>query len=54
MLRRVFAWVLLIGFVLLLLNILFIGFYRTLSAFIYIVIALAFIFTSKADRNNHS
>lgn len=52
--RRLIAWALLTGFVLLILNILFIGFYRTLSAFIYIVIALAFIFISKADGNNNS
>jgi hypothetical protein len=52
MIRRIFAWALLIGFVLLVANILVIGYQRTLSAVIYIVIVLAFLFTIKTARKN--
>jgi uncharacterized membrane protein HdeD (DUF308 family) len=48
--RRILAWVLLVGFIFLIVNIVFIGFYRTTSLMIYILIALYFIFTS--NRKN--
>ena len=46
-LKRVGAWILLILFVLLVANILFIGFYATASAYVYVVIALVFLFGHK-------
>ncbi|NLK86876.1 MAG: hypothetical protein GX279_05215 [Clostridiaceae bacterium] len=49
--RRIIAWALLAGFVLLLLNVMFIKFYWQLSMVIYIIIAFAFlIYNSKATR----
>ncbi len=49
--RRIFAWVLLAGFVLLLLNVMFIKFYWQLSMVIYLIIAFAFlIYNGKATR----
>ncbi len=49
--RRILAWVLLAGFVLLLLNIMFIKFYWQLSMVLYLLIAFAFLlYNSKATR----
>jgi hypothetical protein len=49
--RRILAWVLLAGFVLLLMNVMFIKFYWQLSMVIYIIIAFAFLlYNSKAVR----
>lgn len=49
--RRILAWVLLAGFVLLLLNIMFIRFYWQLSVMIYLIIAFAFLlYNSKVRR----
>ena len=47
MAKRVIAWILAAGFVFLVANILFIGLYRGLSALIYILIVLTFLFTLK-------
>lgn len=47
MLKRVFAWVLLVGFVLLLLNIMTVRYFLAPSIAIYLVIAVWFLFTSK-------
>ncbi len=47
MVKRVFAWALLIGFVLLLLNIMVFHFYLIPSIAIYLVIAIWFIFNNK-------
>lgn len=47
MIKRIFAWVLLVAFVLLVANIIFIGYYRGLSAIIYAIIAVAFILFNK-------
>ncbi len=44
MFKRVMAWILLAGFLLLLLNIAVFGIYRELSAAIYLVIMLVFVF----------
>ncbi len=44
MLKRVIAWFLLIGFVLLLANILWLHFFMMQSLVIYAVIAVAFLF----------
>ena len=45
--KRVLAWVVLIGFVLLIVNITFIGFYRTPSFIVYLVIAGYYLFAGK-------
>lgn len=42
MYRRVFAWILIAGFVLLVSNILFIGWKREACAYVYLVIAASF------------
>ena len=47
MLKRVFAWVLLAGFVLLLLNIMTVQYLLAPSIAIYVVIAVWFIFNNK-------
>jgi len=43
MLKRVLAWVLLIGFILFIVNFAFIGLYRTESIVVYLVIIAAFL-----------
>ncbi len=43
MIRRIAAFVLLAGFALLIVNILFIGYRRTVSLTVYAIIAVAFI-----------
>ncbi|RCX16853.1 hypothetical protein DFR58_10980 [Anaerobacterium chartisolvens] len=43
MIRRIAAFVLLAGFVLLIVNILFIGYHRTASLTVYAIVAVAFI-----------
>ncbi|MCX8130687.1 MAG: hypothetical protein N3I35_11385 [Clostridia bacterium] len=48
--RRILAWIVLAGFVLLLANIIFIGYYRMQSIGIYAFIALLFLFTSKIGK----
>ena len=51
MVRRILAWVVLAGFILLLLNIMFFRFYWQLSVAIYIIVMLGFIlYSSKARR----
>jgi hypothetical protein len=47
MLRRVFAWVLLAGFILLILNIAVFHYFLEASIFVYLIIAIWFIFTNK-------
>jgi predicted MFS family arabinose efflux permease len=47
MLRRVLAWVLLVGFILLLLNIVMFQYYLETSILLYLIIAIWFIFTNK-------
>jgi len=47
MIRRVMAWVLLAGFVLLLLNILMFHYYLEVCILIYLIIAIWFMFTNK-------
>lgn len=54
--KRIFAWVLLAGFFLLLLNLIFFKFYWQLSMVVYLIIVFAFLltngkFTAK-DANN--
>ncbi len=41
--RRILAWVLLAGFLLLLINVMFIKFYWQLSMIVYMIIAFAFL-----------
>ena len=51
MVRRILAWVVLAGFVLLLLNVMFIRFYWQLSVAIYIIVMLGYIlYSSRARR----
>jgi hypothetical protein len=45
--RRIFAWIILAAFLLLVINIIFIGYYRIQSALIYAVVAVSFIFLNK-------
>ncbi len=49
--KRIFAWILIAGFILLIANILFIGFQRFLSAIIYIVVAGIFIITMNRRKS---
>jgi Zn-dependent membrane protease YugP len=49
MLRRIAAWLLLAGFVLLIINILVIGYHRMLSAVVYAIIAVTFLFTARKE-----
>ncbi|HHY22745.1 MAG TPA: hypothetical protein GX527_00680 [Clostridiaceae bacterium] len=48
--RRIIAWTLLIGFILLLLNILVIGYKRDMSIVIYLIIAFLFIITMRRNE----
>lgn len=52
MLKRIMAWVLLIGFVFLIFNIIVFGFYWQLSVIIYLVIAFGFLFTNRRESMN--
>jgi len=47
MMRRIMAWILLAGFVLLLLNIIMFQYYLEVSILVYLIIAIWFIFTNK-------
>lgn len=47
MMRRIFAWVLLLGFIMLFINLVFIGFHRSLSGLLYIIIIVFFFLTQK-------
>ena len=49
--KRVLAWVLLAGFVLLIVNVTFIGFYRTPSFIVYLVIAGYYLFAGNKKSN---
>ncbi len=51
MLRRVLAWILLIGFIALIVNIVFIGYRRTESLTVYLFIAVFFLFTLKNKKD---
>lgn len=50
MIKRIIAWLLLLGFVFLILNITFIGFYRELTFLIYLIIVVFFLFNNKRNR----
>ncbi|HOM01757.1 MAG TPA: hypothetical protein PLH43_02875 [Acetivibrio sp.] len=50
MFKRVMAWILLAGFVLLLLNIAVFGIYRELSAAIYLAVMLMYVFYIIANK----
>ena len=52
--KRVLAWVLLIGFVLLLLNIVFFHVYQVQSIAVYAVIAIWFVFSDKTAMSRKS
>ncbi len=52
MLKRVLAWVLIIGFVLLLLNIVFFHVFQMQSVALYAIIAVWFIFSNKPMSSN--
>jgi membrane protein implicated in regulation of membrane protease activity len=53
--RRIMAWALLAGFVLLLLNVMFIKFYWQLSMILYLIIVFAFLmYNSKATRDREA
>jgi Ca2+/Na+ antiporter len=47
MIRRVMAWILLVGFIFLLLNIVMFQYYLEASILVYLIIAVWFIFTNK-------
>lgn len=47
MLKRIMAWVLLVGFLFLILNLIVIRFYWQISMVIYLVIVFIFLFTNK-------
>ena len=51
MLKRIMAWVLLVGFLFLILNLILIRFYWQLSMIIYLVIVFAFLFTNRKGNN---
>lgn len=51
--KRVFAWILLIGFILLMINILFIGYYRLISGYIYLILVIAFFISKAFVRNTY-
>jgi len=53
-LKRIIAWILLVGFVLLLVNILFIGFQLFISGMVYIIIAGIFLLTNKMGGRSHT
>lgn len=46
MAKRIFAWAMLAGFVILMLNLIIFRYYWQLSMFIYLIIFFAFIFTN--------
>lgn len=50
LMRRVIAWLLLAGFVLLVLNIAFIGFYRAESFIAYLIIMFFYLFSSMKKK----
>lgn len=50
MVRRILAWVVLAGFVLLLLNVMFFRFYWQLSVAIYIIVMIGYILYSSMAR----
>jgi len=50
--KRISAWILLVGFVLLMVNILFIGYHRMISGYIYVILVAAFFFVKALNRNN--
>jgi hypothetical protein len=50
MFKRVMAWILLAGFVLLLLNVAVFGIYRELSVSVYLVIMLMYVFYIIANK----
>ena len=50
MFKRVMAWIILAGFVLLMLNLVFGFFYRELSIIIYIIVVVAFLLSNKGIK----
>lgn len=52
MLRRVFAWILLIGFIFTFVDIVFIGFARPLFATVYIIAVIAFFLMRPGNSKN--
>lgn len=50
MLKRILAWVLLVSFVLLILNILFWNFFLGPSLIVYALIAVTFLFSNRKKR----
>lgn len=52
MLRRVLAWILLIGFIFIIVDIVFIGFMRSLFAALYVVMVFAFFFIKPRNGND--
>lgn len=52
MLRRILAWILLIGFVALFIDIAYIGFMRPLFATVYVVVAIGFFVYSIRNRQS--
>ncbi len=55
MLKRIFAWILLVGFVLFIINFIFLGYYRQQSIVVYLAIVVVyFIINSQKKRNKDS
>lgn len=50
MIKRVLAWILLIGFVLLIINLIFFRYYWQVSLALYIAAVLCFMFSVKKDN----
>jgi hypothetical protein len=51
MLRRVFAWILLVGFIFTFVDIVFIGFARPLFVTVYIIAIIAFFLMRPGSKN---
>lgn len=52
--KRVLAWVLLVGFVLLIVNILTFKFFLGPSVMVYILVVVLFLFTNKSYKSNNN
>lgn len=52
MLKRVMAWVLLVGFVALVINLTYIGYQRSFCFVVYLIIAALFLLTMNRGKNN--
>ena len=49
--NRIFAWIILVGFILLLINLIFIHKYWTQSLALYLLVVFIFLFSIKRNKN---